>query len=304
MLAWIAALVGLFVPPPDAAVAARVQAPWSQEDLGARVAFVTEPFLGAPYRLSALGEGDDGDGVDRDPRMRFDAFDCTTFVETAMALSLASNLQEARQLLDAIRYRDGSVAYLARRHFPEAEWIPELTRLGLLQDITREVGGGDVVTTKKHLDASVWRRARHRGLPALPDDRIPAGDFVLDILPLERLLGHQHEIPPGTILHIVREDYASVPVRVSHQGIVIKKGGALFVRHAADRMYHSVVDEELERFVRRLQAYRKWPVAGVHLTKMQTAAAWRRQVLVSPKPTTPAPTPTPTPPQTPTTPAR
>ena len=40
-----------------------------------------------------------------------------------------------------------------------------------------------------------------------------------------------------------------VPVRVSHQGIVVRKGSKLYMRHAADRMYHSVVDEPLRVFM-------------------------------------------------------
>lgn len=269
-LLWALALLpGAFSAPSEEAVAA-AQARARGEALPARLRLVTEPFLGAPYVLSPLGEGA---GVDADPLLRFDAFDCTTFVETAMALALTDELPAARKLLDELRYRAGKVDYLARRHFPEAEWIPELIALGYLQDITREVGGAEVVVEEKALDVAVWKRARHQGMPALPDARIPRGVFRLDVWPLDRARAGQHKIPPGTVLHLVREDYGSVPVRVSHQGLVIDKGGQLFLRHAADRMHHSVVDEPLDRFFSRMQQYRKWPVAGVHLTRVRSPAA-------------------------------
>lgn len=262
----LALVPAAFAAPTEPMVAAAVVGARGH-DLPTRLRLVTEPFLGAPYRLSPLGEGS---GVDADPLLRFDAFDCTTFVETAMALALADDLDHARRVLNVVRYREGKVDYLSRRHFPEAEWIPELIRLGFLEDITRAVGGDQVKVEQKRLDASVWHRARHQGMPALPDQRIPVGTFRLDVWPLADARAGAARIPPGTILHVVRVDYPSVPVRVSHQGIVVDKGGQLFLRHAADRMYHAVVDEPLDHFLSRMQQYRKWPVAGVHLTRVTT----------------------------------
>ncbi len=261
-----------FTAPTEADVAARVSAP--RESLAARIVDVTEPFLGAPYKLSALGEGP-GHKPDEDPRMRFDAFDCTTFVETAMALSLANNLDEARRLLDVIRYKDGKPSFLARRHFPAAEWIPELKALGFLKDITRDVGGADVVVEKKHLDVDVWHRNMNEHTPELPDARIPSGTFALDTWPLAKAAAGADKIPSGTILHLVRVDFRRYPVRVSHQGIVIVKDGKHYLRHAADRYYHHVVDEPLDHFFHRMEQYTKWPVAGVHLTLFQEPRDWR-----------------------------
>lgn len=274
MLALVAHLVLAVAPaaftPPSEEQVARAIVDARGHDLPARLRVVTEPFLDAPYRLSPLGEGA---GVDPDPLLRFDAFDCTTFVETAMALALADDLAHARRILDQVRYRDGTIDYLARRHFPEAEWIPELTHLGYLEDITRAVGGSEVRVEEKRLDARVWHRARHQGMPTLPDERIPSGVFRLDVWPLDQARAGAARIPPGTILHLVRVDYGSVPVRVSHQGIVIERNGQRFLRHAADRMHHRVVDEPLDRFFSRMQQYRKWPVAGVHLTRVTAPPA-------------------------------
>ena len=43
-------------------------------------------FLGLPYLNDAAGEGQ---GIDTDPPSRYDAFDCLTFVEEVLALTLA-----------------------------------------------------------------------------------------------------------------------------------------------------------------------------------------------------------------------
>lgn len=261
-----------WTPPSEADVSARVS--HKRGALAEKLVEVTDPFLGAPYALSALGEGP-GASPDADPLIRYDAFDCTTFVETAIALSLADNLEEARLLLDVLRYKEAKVDFLHRRHFPEAEWIPELVKLGFLEDVTRKVAGGEVVVERKLLNADVWRRNRNERVPALPPERIPSGTFALDVWPLPLARAGQERIPVGTVLHVVRVDFKSVPVRVSHQGIVIEKNGKRYLRHAADRMYHSVVDEPLDRFFHRMQQYGKWPVAGVHLTTIREPPSWR-----------------------------
>ena len=279
-------LTAAFVAPRAEVMDAIVAAPASA-DLGVRLEAVTRPFLDAPYMLSPLGEGD-GQLPDTDPRLRFDAFDCTTFVETALALALSSSTTEARLRLDLIRYRD-TPSFAARRHFPEAEWIPELVAVGLLRDITREVGGDDVTMERKHLDAQVWHRTHHKGLPALEDRRIPDGTFALPVWSLDRAAAHPERIPPGTILHVVRADFANVPVRVSHQGVVLDVGGRRVLRHAADRLHHRVVDEGLDVFFERMKRYGKWPVTGVHLTRVIAEPGWsERRADARPVPAAPA----------------
>lgn len=269
-----------FAPPDDAAILERIRAAREKPDLAERLRLVSEPFLGAPYAVSPLGEGE---GPDPDPRIRYDAFDCTTFVETTVALALADDVDEARRLLDLIRYRDGQPGFLERRHFPEAEWIPELAELGFLEDITREVGGDAVTVEKKRLDPAVWERRKRPSHLELPEARIPNGEFALDVWPLDVARAQQQKIPPGTLLNLVRVDFKSVPVRVSHQGLVIEKGGKLYLRHAADRMFHSVVDEPLDHFFLRMQKYKKWPVAGVNLARLKEPDGWRTKLSAPPK---------------------
>lgn len=272
------ACAGGYQAPTEAALGIRVH-PIGAATLADRLVDVTSPFLDAPYLLSPLGEGS---GVDPDPRLRLDAFDCTTFIETALALALAKNLDDARVVLDHIRYQHGVVEYGARRHFPEAEWIPQLTAAGLLLDVTLKLGGDAVHRETKKLDLSVWKHAHHPGLPVLDDARIPSGVFALDVWALDDVSAHFDRIPAGTLLHVVRVDFPGVPVRVSHQGLVLEKNGKKFIRHAADRMHHRVVDEPLPRFFSRMKQYRKWPVAGVHLTLLQAPADWRARLELPP----------------------
>ena len=82
-------LLALAAPP--AAPAPLLRALSEQPAGPARAVAGTAPLLGRRYLLSALGEGT---GPDPDPRFRLDAFDCVTFVETAIALGNAASAAE------------------------------------------------------------------------------------------------------------------------------------------------------------------------------------------------------------------
>jgi len=256
-------------PSSSAALAARV-AEEGAPSMAARLARVTEPLVGAPYVLSPLGEGAP---PDVDPRFRTDAFDCTTFVETAIALAHARTLDDAPAILDRVRYRRGEPSFAHRRHFPEAEWIPELIADGILEDITRAVAGDETIVEKKLMTRESWAARKNKILAELDDARLPFGTHSLPAWPLERAQLGASKIPPGTILSVIRQDVRVMPVRVSHQGLVIEKKGQLFMRHAADKIFHKVVDEPLGSYLARLARSTKWPVTSIHLAKVRDRPA-------------------------------
>lgn len=254
-------------------------------DANARLVEVTDPLVGAPYVLNPLGEGD---GPDPDPRLRLDAFDCTTFVETGLAMSLSTSGDEVLPTLDRIRYRQATPNFNNRRHFPSAQWLPDLIAMGVLEDVTRQVAGPQAKVAKKKLDLALWDKRRKKILTDLDRDAVPLGSHSIDVWPIALAKKGYKRIPPGTVLSVVRADKKRVPVRVSHQGLVIKKDGKLYLRHAARKVYGRVVDEPLSWFLARNAKYRKWPVTGVHLAQVRPAAEAREQVskAAAPAPTT------------------
>jgi hypothetical protein len=225
-------------------------------------------FLEVAYAPSPLGEGK-GNPPDEDPQIRFDAVDCTTLLETSMAMSRSSNLQETLEVMREIRYIDGEVGYLHRKHFMMAQWIPMNQKAGFISDITERVGGDVVLWVSKRLDAEVWKRRRKKDdWPTLAPENIPAGTFKLPVIPIDRAREFASRIPNGTILNTVRINYRSMPVRITHQGLVVVRKGKRYLRHAARAGYKRVVDELLDTFLRRNQAYRKWPVEGINLQRI------------------------------------
>ncbi|MBN1209293.1 MAG: DUF1460 domain-containing protein [Myxococcaceae bacterium] len=235
--------------------AAELEAPLSR-----RLLRVSERFLGTPYLASPLGEGG---GVDPDPTFRLDGVDCLTFVEQALALSLARSDAEVPPLLESLRYAS-TPAYEDRNHLMEAQWLPNNVRKGFLADVTRRYGGEDVVQVQKTLTARTWASKSSQEL-ALPKARRPVGTFALNMIPLEKVLAHARKVPSGTILIVLREDLPLKATRITHLGFVVQKGRRTWLRHAARNAYARVVDEDLETFLARNARYTKWKVSGVSL---------------------------------------
>jgi len=244
-----------------------------------RAVWASERLLGARYVLSPLGEGE---GPDPDPRFRLDAFDCVTFVETAVALGNAATAAEAARLLDDIRY-DGPPDYAHRDHYVEAQWLPANLRKGWLAEATREIAGPLAARAEKRLTAAGWKAAERAGrvLPDLPPERRPLGTFAFDLVPLARVPEIARRIPPGTVLLVVREDRPWRPYRVTHMGLVVAgPAGERLLRHASDAPGAlRVRDERLDRFLARNARYGGWPVSGVSLYSIRDNAARARELL-------------------------
>jgi hypothetical protein len=244
-----------------------------------RLLRVSERFLGTPYVHSPLGEGG---GVDPDPTFRLDAVDCLTFVEQALAMSLATAEPEVTGLLERLRYAS-TPTYEDRNHLMEAQWLPNNQRKGFLVDVTRRYGGEDTVKVQKTLTAVTWTSRSSLAL-GLPKARQPRGTYSLDMIPLERVMAHARQVPSGTILVVLREDLPLKATRVTHLGFVVQKGKRTWLRHARRGLDGNgrVVDEDLETFLARNAKYDKWKVSGVSLYEPRRPDAGGGELVRSP----------------------
>lgn len=238
----------------------------------ARASAASAPLLGARYALSPLGEGT---GEDPDPRFRLDAFDCVTFVETALALGSAATLDEARRALDDIRYRS-RIHVADRLHEVLSQWIPSNLAKGWIAPASREVAGDaarvEVVTYR----ADRWRRLAASGqrLTGVPLDEAPVGRFEVEVVPVAALAAAAARIPDGTLLFVVREERDDRLTRVSHAGLVVVRDGRRLVRHAsASPRVLRVVEEPLDRFVAGQRRAQRRPVVGLALFRILDARA-------------------------------
>jgi hypothetical protein len=249
----------------DEAGRAHVLAELQALPLKQRLVAASERFLGTPYGVSPLGEGE---GVDPDPRLRWDSVDCVTFVEETMAVSLARRPEELLSVLDSIRYRGGRPEYVSRNHLMEADWLPANARAGYVRDVTFALGGRDAVTAEKVLTEASWEGPAAQAL-ALPASAHATGTFPFGLLPLRRVLAHARGFPSGTVLLVVRADGPNRVTRVSHLGLIVQRGGKTYLRHATSVAPKAVVDEELPHFLER-QAKGEWKLVGVSLWEVRS----------------------------------
>lgn len=237
------------------------------QSLDLRLDQVSRELLGRPYRFSPLGEGS---GPDPDPLLRLDAFDCTTYVETVMALAMRDTHEAQLQLLNRIRYRDGDIGFAQRRHLPATQWLPGLQQLGVIVDITDSLGPARHLAVR--LSPQVWQARRWRILEDLPADAVPEVEVELSYLPLAGIETALSGVREVALLSVVHETHEGAPLSISHQALLIPDQTGARVRHARSGSEQAVIEEPLQRFVQRLRSERFWPVLGLNVADLRQPA--------------------------------
>ncbi len=87
-----------------------------------RIRYFSKVLLEKKYKLNPLGEGAGGK-FDQDPLFRFDSFDCTTFVETILALTISKRAGDFQKNMSKIRYKNDLPSFSQRNHFPQLDWM-------------------------------------------------------------------------------------------------------------------------------------------------------------------------------------
>lgn len=208
--------------------------------IGQNVETVSEAFLGTPYVLDPLGEGKNSP-LDKDPLYRFDQFDCTTYVETVIALSKSKTPDEFLQLLNKIRYSDSKPDYFHRNHFIEVDWLPNNIKNGSIEVITQELFDTKLLKMiKVTIDKNKWFKSKNK---TPPTDETKLTTWI-NFLPIEKIMDDPKlldRIPSGTFFNLVKLKPHS-PGAVAHQGIFIRKDGILLARHATRLSRDAVIE--------------------------------------------------------------
>lgn len=264
----------------------------SETDLTTRLDKFSKIFLGLPYGDGGpLGEGENG-RYDQDPLYRFDTYDCTTFVETMMALALSRDVSEFEHHLDEIRYEHGKISYLTRNHFTDLQWIPFNIQNGYLKEINDQVLPAQGIKMAEALiNFPNWLRsikiAEIRAPQASMEEKEAlleelhqqANNYVAQMarvpyLPIVTLVKSPKlldRIPTGTLVNFVRPnwdltDLIGTHQNISHQGFLFRKGKTLYLRHASSSGEKKVMEVP---FIDYLKKFENHPtMKGIHLMKL------------------------------------
>jgi hypothetical protein len=225
-----------------------------------RMKVVSDALLDRPYLLDPLGEGD---GLDADPLVRYDAFDCLTFLEEILALSLAADPTDAGRIRRELRYGDAPVAYGNRHHFMEMQWLPANEKRGFVRPTSADYGE-PTVRLSKTVTPQTWAWWARRRLFKIADADLPLGPMSLDVLPIDAALRVVDRIRPGTIVFTVRDDRGGVPIWITHVGITVPAEKPT-VRHATKMGSNRSRDHSLAWYIGHLKTYKNWTALGVSL---------------------------------------
>ncbi|MCL2011681.1 MAG: DUF1460 domain-containing protein [Cystobacterineae bacterium] len=237
---------------------------WADTPLQKKMVKVSAGFLGTPYALSPLGEGE---GVDEDPLFRWELVDCLTFVEQTMALSLADTWEEVLPLLNDIRYAEGKPSYEARNHLMEAQWLPLNLKKGYLRSLATLFPQVKVQQAHKQLTVQSWAFAEGHSLKLSAKAR-PLGRFGVEMVPLAQALPLFSKWPEGSLVVFIRADLPKQITRIRHLGLLVQAPAGPMLRHAS-RTFKKVVDEPIEAYIRRNLAYASWTLEGVAVYELK-----------------------------------
>jgi Protein of unknown function (DUF1460) len=262
-----------------------------------RLEYISEAWLNKPYLLFALGEGQNAE-FDQHPLYRTDAFDCETFVDTVLALTLSQDLDEFKLTMNKIRYQNGQVDFLQRNHFTGLQWNTSNQQQGFIQDITPSIthnkkriylisqtsinkGGwyNNLSANRIYLPNSTdeQKAIQYEKLKSLGRSQETAISEVT-YLPLTKLFdaqGHIHhdilnQIPNGAIMEIVRpqwniEKQIGTQLDISHLGFLIYKKNTIYFRNASSR-HQKVIDQKLEDYL--VKCLKSPTIKGIHIEKI------------------------------------
>jgi hypothetical protein len=181
-------------------------------------------MLDAPYLNNPLGGGPDEKET---LVVRFDGYDCVTYVETALALAESRDTDQFADALRQLRYREGKVEWRCRNHYM-LDWIRQNQRRGVLKNIT---AGPRAVTTTRRLSL----------IKALPAKTATFRVFPRRALPHIRRVARTGDI---ALFASTRRN-----LDVFHMGFILRRGDDLWLRHAS-RAAARIVEQPLAEFLK------------------------------------------------------
>lgn len=193
--------------------------------LDRRIDVFSRAFLGRPYKPNPLIGSADSPEVFT---ASLDGFDCVTYIETVLALALASNARGFIEWLRKIRYERGLIQWKRRNHYMTG-WIRNNTSDRIIKPIS--IAALPALRKQRLLNT----------VPGLPPQR--ARMKCVPKLAMPRLAPH---LQTGDLIFFVS---IRNNLDVFHAGIIVRAGKTLRMRHAS-RSQGGVVEQKLSEFLK------------------------------------------------------
>ena len=234
---------------------------WKALPIGERTAAVGQALVGTRYKHFTL----EIDNRIESPSVNFQGVDCWTFFEISLGFARMLNESESNwtpeRLLHYIemdRYRGGEWTgdYLSRLHYLE-DWLYDNNRRGLIEDLTRDLGGRSVPHSAREMSAG-WRHYRYLAanrslLGPLARMEANVSSRPLYEIPKNKVAGIESKLRSGDIIGIISRDRGGLR-STAHVGLALRTSdGVLHFMHASSPSNYGrvIVDSELSKYLYR-----------------------------------------------------
>lgn len=234
---------------------------WKGLPIGERTAAVGQALVGTRYKHFTL----EIDNRIESPSVNFQGMDCWTFFETALGFARMLNEPESNwtperllYYIELDRYRGGQCTgeYLSRLHYLE-DWLYDNNRRGLLEDMTRDLGGHSVPHSAREMSTG-WRHYRY-----LASNRSllgPLGRMEANVssrplyqIPKSQVAAIEPKLRSGDIIGVISRERNGL-YSTAHVGLALRTSdGVLHFMHASSPSNYGrvVVDDELSKYLYR-----------------------------------------------------
>ncbi|CCH52761.1 protein of unknown function DUF1460 [Fibrisoma limi BUZ 3] len=209
---------------------------------------IGKQFLGTPYVPNTLDINATEQLV-----VNLKAFDCTTYLETVLALSLAwhdlTDKQNQAQLnvlfrnyLTKLRYRNGAInGYASRLHY-FSDWLRDNERKGLLKDVSGELPGCLSVAKPVSYMTTATYRYPHLSDPAIfkqmADTEAAISQQSFYFIPKKNLKQAEAHLREGDIIMLTA---ARPGLDMKHVGLAVRQGNRIHLLHASSEQGEVVI---------------------------------------------------------------
>lgn len=232
------------------------------------VEFIGREFIGTPYKSGTL------EGSPEALTVNLEEMDCTTFVETVVALALTVENHRCSwidflDILETIRYRNGYAdGYASRLHYI-SDWVITNTHRGYIKDVTDRIPQSDVQI--KTLDFMSRNRSKY---PALSDSATFEGIKNMEVgyrshrfpyIKSARLSSKPiiNALKGGDIVALTTKTNG---LDVSHVGILVIEKDGPHLLHASSKEGKVVIDKlPLTEYMRKAHQ-----LTGIRVLRLQT----------------------------------
>jgi hypothetical protein len=194
------------------------------KEFGERLERISAHLLESSYISNPLGGGPD---VPESLVIRFDGFDCVTYVETVLALADSRAADEFTDALREMRYAGGQITWHSRNHYM-FDWISNNRRRGIVKNITN---GRHAVSKTRRLSLI---------------KELPAKTITFRVFP-KRIQARIRRLVETGDISLFASTHRNLDV--FHMGLIVKRGEEVWLRHAS-RTAGRVIEQPLADFLK------------------------------------------------------